>query len=170
MPPAMSVGEYVVLGRTPYISYFGAESSGDLAAAGRAMARLELVDLASRPLGELSGGERQRAVLARALAQEAPILLLDEPTSALDLGHQQQALDLVDALRIDAGLTVLSAMHDLTLAAQYAERVLLVDAGRLVADGPPAAVLTEERLARHYSASVRVLEHADGIAVVPVKR
>jgi cobalamin transport system ATP-binding protein len=166
----MSVAEYVVLGRTPHISYLGAESRRDLGVAEQAMGRLELLELAARPLGELSGGERQRAVLARALAQDAPILLLDEPTSALDLGHQQQALDLLDGLRRDVRLTVLSAMHDLTLASQYAERVLLIDDGRLVADGSPQAVLTEERVARHYAASVRVIEHPDGIAVVPVRR
>jgi iron complex transport system ATP-binding protein len=170
MPAAMSVREYVMLGRTPHISYLGSERGQDLAAVARAMSRLDLTDLASRPLGELSGGERQRAVLGRALAQEAPLLLLDEPTSALDIGHQQQALDLVDALRAEAGLTVLSAMHDLTLAGQYADRVVLMDEGRLVADGPPDEVLTEERLGRHYAASVRVLRHPDGIAVVPVRR
>jgi iron complex transport system ATP-binding protein len=169
MPAAMSVFEYVVLGRTPHISYLGSESRRDLEAAEEAMARLELVDLAVRPLGELSGGERQRAVLARALVQDAPILLLDEPTSALDIGHQQQAFDLLDSLRSEAGLTVVSAMHDLTLASQYAERVVLIDAGRLVAEGAPQEVLTEERLRQHYAASVRVLEHAGGIAVVPVR-
>jgi iron complex transport system ATP-binding protein len=170
MPDAMSVREYVVLGRTPHISYLASETDQDLAAAEQAMTRLELTRLTSRRLGELSGGERQRALLARALAQEAPVLLLDEPTSALDIGHQQQALDLVDALRAEADLTVLSAMHDLTLAGQYADRVLLMDEGRLVADGTPEEVLTEERLARHYAASVRVLRHPDGIAVVPVRR
>jgi iron complex transport system ATP-binding protein len=170
MPAAMSVFEYVVLGRTPHISYLGSESRRDLEAAEEAMVRLELVELAARPLGELSGGERQRAVLARSLVQEAPILLLDEPTSALDIGHQQQAFDLLDSLRGEAGLTVVSAMHDLTLASQYAERVVLIDGGRVVAEGPPQAVLTEERLREHYAASVRVLEHAGGIAVVPVRR
>jgi iron complex transport system ATP-binding protein len=83
----------------------------------------------------LSGGELQRVVLARALAQEAPILLLDEPTSALDLGHQEQVLELIDSLRGDDELTVISAMHDLSLAAQYADRLLLLDRGRVVAEG-----------------------------------
>jgi iron complex transport system ATP-binding protein len=170
MPPAMTVLDYVVLGRTPHISYLGTEADRDLAAAERAMRRLELINLVSRPLGELSGGERQRAVLARALAQEASVLLLDEPTSALDIGHQQQALDLVDALRVEGELTILSAMHDLTLAGQYSDRVVLMDEGRVVAEGAPEEVLTEERLGRHYAASVRVLRHADGIAIVPVRR
>jgi iron complex transport system ATP-binding protein len=167
LPPALTVTEYVTLGRTPYISYLATESRRDLEAVERALERLELVELADRLLGSLSGGERQRAVLARALVQDAPVLLLDEPTSALDIGHQQQALELLDTLRADAGLTLVAAMHDLTLAAQYADRVLLRDGGRVVADGDPEAVLSEERLSLHYAASVRVLRDADGIAIVP---
>jgi iron complex transport system ATP-binding protein len=167
MPPALTVTEYVTLGRTPYISYLATESRRDLEAVEQSLRRLELSELADRLLGSLSGGERQRAVLARALVQDAPVLLLDEPTSALDIGHQQQALELLDSLRADAGLTLVAAMHDLTLAAQYADRVLLMDGGRVVADGDPEAVLSEERLSRHYAASVRVLRDAGGIAVVP---
>ena len=102
----------------------------------------------SGQLGTLSGGERQRAVVARALAQEASIVLLDEPTAALDIGHQQQALELLDGLRDRQGLTLVAAMHDLTLAAQYADRVLLLSRGRIVADGTPGEVLTEDALAR----------------------
>ena len=109
----------------------------------RALARLDLLPFADRRLGTLSGGEKQRVVVARALAQEAPIVLLDEPTAALDIGHQQQALDLLDVLREESGLTLVAAMHDLTLAAQYADRMLLLDGGRVVADGPPVDVLTE---------------------------
>jgi iron complex transport system ATP-binding protein len=167
MPPALTVAEYVTLGRTPYISYLATESRRDLDAVVRALARLELSAFAERTLGSLSGGERQRAVLARALAQDASVLLLDEPTSALDIGHQQQALELVDSLRADGALTVVAAMHDLTLAGQYAERVLLLDAGRVVADGDPESVLSEERLGRHYGASVRVVRDGGAIAVVP---
>ena len=166
MPAAMSVREYVLLGRTPYVSYAGREGRRDRAATEEAMGRLDLADLAARPLGTLSGGERQRAVLARALAQEAPLLLLDEPTSALDAGRQQEALELIDALRLDAGLTVLAAMHDLTLAGQYASRLLLLSGGRIVARGAPAEVLTEPLIAEHYGARVRIV---DG-AVIPVRR
>jgi cobalamin transport system ATP-binding protein len=166
-PPWLTVSEYVLLGRTPYRNLLAAESGQDVAAAVRALERLDLVGLSERPLGTLSGGERQRAVVARALAQEAPVILLDEPTSALDIGHQQQALELLDALRGDVGLTLVAAMHDLTLAAQYAERMILLDAGQVVADGAPAEVLTEARLARHYDASVRVLEIEGRVAVLP---
>jgi iron complex transport system ATP-binding protein len=166
LPAGMLVHEYVLLGRTPYVSYLGSESRTDVAAAEQAMARLDLGELSGRELGTLSGGERQRVVLARALAQEAPLLLLDEPTSALDAGRQQEALELIDALRLDAGLTVLAAMHDLTLAGLYASRLLLLANGRIVAQGAPAQVLTEALIAEHYAARVRVVE--DGV-VVPVR-
>ena len=166
MPPGMTVREYVLLGRTPYVSYVGQESRTDVAAAETALARLDLGEFADRELGTLSGGERQRAVLARALAQEAPLLLLDEPTSALDAGRQQEALELIDALRLDAGLTVVGAMHDLTLAGQYASRLILLSGGRVVAHGAPPQVLTEALISEHYGARVRVL---DGLAVVPVR-
>ena len=116
MPDDMTGFEYVLLGRSPYVGYFGTESRHDKAMAADVLQRLELEEFAGRRLGTLSGGERQRLVIARALAQEAPILLLDEPTSALDIGHQQQALELVARLRREHGLTVVSAMHDLTLA------------------------------------------------------
>ncbi len=166
MPAGMSVRDYVLLGRTPFVSYVGRESRRDHAVTEEAIARLDLVELAGRPLATLSGGEQQRAVLARALAQEARLLLLDEPTSALDAGRQQEALELIDALRLDAGLTVVAAMHDLTLAGQYGSRVLLFSGGRIVAHGAPSEVLTEPLIAEHYGAHVRVV---DG-AVIPVRR
>jgi iron complex transport system ATP-binding protein len=170
IPEAMTVASYVLMGRTPYIPYFGVESPRDLAVVDEVLVRMELRDLAARPLGELSGGELQRAILARALAQEAPVLLLDEPTSSLDIGHQHQVLELVDALRRERGLTIVSAMHDLTLAAQFADRLVLLSEGHVVADGDPREVLTEEVLGRHYpGASVKVLEDGGDIVVVPVR-
>ena len=137
----------MLLGRTPYLGPLAREGADDRDAAERALARLDLGAFAERTLGTLSGGERQRVVVARALAQEASIVLLDEPTAALDIGHQQQALELLDELAGADGLTLVAAMHDLTLAAQYADRVLLLSEGSIVADGPPADVLTEEALA-----------------------
>jgi iron complex transport system ATP-binding protein len=170
VPTAMSVGDYVLLGRTPHMGVLAREGLGDRAAASEALIRLELAQLADRQLGSLSGGELQRAVIARALAQSAPVLLLDEPTTALDVGHQQQVLELVDELRREDGLTVVAAMHDLTLAAQYGDRIVLVDSGRVVAEGGAREVLTEERIASLYGATVRVV-HGDGApAVVPVRR
>jgi len=170
MPAEMSVLEYVLLGRTPYIGYLATERRSDHDAAEAAIARLELTGFARRRLSSLSGGERQRVVLARALAQDAPLLLLDEPTTALDVGRQQQALEIVDELRATEGLTVLSAMHDLTLAGQYADRLLLLDHGRLVADGSAGAVLTRALISQHYRAEVRVVGDAEsGLVVVPVR-
>jgi iron complex transport system ATP-binding protein len=166
-PPELTVAEYVLLGRTPHIGYLATETRADRLAAERAIARLALRPFAERTLGSLSGGELQRAVLARALAQEAPILLLDEPTSALDLGRQQQALELVDALRRDDQLTVIAAMHDLSLAGQYADRLLLLDRGELVAQGSANEVLSEERIATYYSASVEVLHRNGNVFVLP---
>jgi iron complex transport system ATP-binding protein len=170
VPPAMSVGDYVLLGRTPHMGVLAREGAGDRAAASEALVRLELASLAERPLASLSGGELQRAVIARALAQSSPVLLLDEPTTALDVGHQQQVLELVDELRRADELTVVAAMHDLTLAAQYGDRIVLVDRGRVLAEGSARDVLTEERIASLYGATVRVV-HGDGApAVVPVRR
>jgi iron complex transport system ATP-binding protein len=168
-PHELTVAEYVLLGRTPYLAYLGDESRADRLAAQRALDRLELRGFAERALGSLSGGELQRAVLARALAQEAPILMLDEPTTALDLGRQQQALELVDSLRSD-GLTVVSTLHDLTLAGQFADRLVLLDRGAVVAEGRPEDVLSVENLESYYDASVRVIEEDGRVFVLPLRR
>ncbi|HEX7745410.1 MAG TPA: ABC transporter ATP-binding protein [Micromonosporaceae bacterium] len=169
VPPGMLVLDYVLLGRTPYVPPLGRESAADLAAVYDVLDRLDLTGFAGRELATLSGGERQRVFLARALAQGADLLLLDEPTSALDIGHQQEVLELVDELRRDRRLTVLATMHDLSIAGEYADRLVLLDAGRVVADGPPRAVLTEELLAVHYRARVRVVHGEHGPLVVPVR-
>ncbi len=166
-PPWMTVAEYVLLGRMPHLGPLAKEGARDREAAARALARLDLLPFTERRLGTLSGGEKQRVVVARALAQEAPVVLLDEPTAALDIGHQQQALELLDGLRADSGLTLVTAMHDLTLAAQYADRMLLLDVGRVVADGPPADVLTEAMIAERYGAAIDVVSVGDRIAIVP---
>jgi iron complex transport system ATP-binding protein len=168
-PPWMTVGEYVLLGRTPHLGPLAKEGLRDRGAAAEALARLDLLAYAERRLGTLSGGEKQRVVVARALAQESRIVLLDEPTASLDIGHQQQALELLDALRAESGLTLVAAMHDLTLAAQYADRMVLIDDGRVVADGGPVDVLTEHLIARHYDASIEVVSIDGRIAVVPTR-
>jgi iron complex transport system ATP-binding protein len=169
VPAAMTVADYVLLGRTPHMGALVREGASDRAAAGEAIASLELEELAGRELGSLSGGELQRAVIARSLAQSAPLLLLDEPTSALDLGHQQQVLELVERLRLDHELTVIAAMHDLTLAAQYGDRVVLLDQGRVAAEGAPRDVLTSARVRALYGANVRVLDEGGALVVVPVR-
>ena len=166
-PPWMTVAEYVLLGRTPHLGPLAKEGRRDREAAARAIARLDLVGYEERRLGTLSGGEKQRVVVARALAQEAQIILLDEPTAALDIGHQQQALELLDLLRGESGLTLVAAMHDLTLAAQYADRMVLLDTGKVAADGVPRDVLTETLIAGHYGASIDVVPVGGRIAIVP---
>jgi cobalamin transport system ATP-binding protein len=171
IPPDMTVLEYVLLGRTPHMGYAASPGSADVVSSFAALDRLEITELARRRLGSLSGGECQRTVLARALAQEPRLVVLDEPTSALDVGAQQQVLDLVSMLRQEDGLTVLTAMHDLTLTAQYADELVLVDDGREVARGSAEDVLTEELIGRHYGASVRVIADPDaGVVIVPVRR
>jgi iron complex transport system ATP-binding protein len=169
LPPDMRAADYVLLGRTAYIGYFRVETRRDRSICTRLLDQLELTGFADRRLDTLSGGELQRLVIARALAQEAPILLLDEPTSALDIGHQLQALELVDELRTEHGLTVVSAMHDLTLASQFADRLVLLERGAAVARGSANEVLTEESIARFYGANVRVLRDDGRVVVVPVR-
>ena len=170
VPPGMAVFDYALLGRTPYLRPLGRESRRDIDAVEEVLRRLDLVSLAHRPLETLSGGERQRVFLARALAQGARLLLVDEPTSALDIGHQQEVLDLVDELRGDGKLTVLATMHDLSVAGEYADRLVLLSGGRVVSEGPAREVLTAELLAAHYGARVRVIEGEHGPLVVPVRR
>ena len=170
MPDDMTGAEYVLLGRNPYVTYFGSETKHDRALVLDVLDRLDLAQFADRRLGTLSGGERQRLVIARAIAQEAPILLLDEPTSALDIGHQQQALELVDRLRREHGLTVVSAMHDLTLAGLYADRLLLLHQGHVVSSGTAAHVLRPETLSEFYGVSVTVHHESDGTVVVVPRR
>jgi iron complex transport system ATP-binding protein len=170
MPADMSVFDYILLGRTPHISYLAVESSADLAHCRSLLERLELGHLARRHLSTLSGGERQRVVLARALAQEAPVLLMDEPTSALDLSHRVDALETVDELRRDWGLTVVSALHDLTLAGQFADRLLLLSGGAVTAVGTPAEVLDEAVLEKAFGAPVRIIRTEDGELVVAPQR
>lgn len=170
IPGDATVLDYVLLGRTPHIPYLSEESRRDISVARAALASLDLEGMAGRSMHGLSGGEVQRVVLARAVAQEAPVLLLDEPTSALDLGHRQQVLALVDQMRRDAGLTVISAIHDLTLAAQFCDRVVLMSGGSIAADGRPVDVLSESTIRRHFRASVRVVEDDDGgVIVIPVR-
>jgi iron complex transport system ATP-binding protein len=167
VPPGITVLDYVLLGRTPHIPYLGSETEDDVDATREALQLLDLERFATRTLASLSGGELQRVLLARAIAQQSPVVLLDEPNTALDIGHQQEVLDVIDRLRHERSLTIVSTMHDLTLAGLYAERLALLDHGRVVAEGDAAAVLTEEHLERYYGARVRVVHEPGGIVVVP---
>jgi iron complex transport system ATP-binding protein len=170
LPAEMTVADYILLGRSPHIGYFGFEKTKDHEICAGLLDRLDLTRFAGRTLRTLSGGELQRLVLGRALAQEAPILLLDEPTSALDLGRRVDALEIVDALRLEHGLTVLSAMHDLTLAGQFADRLILLADGAVAATGSPSEVLDEAVLSQHFGHQVQVLHSPDGALIVAPRR
>lgn len=170
MPPGMTVVEYVLLARTAHLGWLSRESSQDYDIVRSALVTLDLSDFADRQMTSLSGGEAQRVVVARALAQQAPIMLLDEPTSALDVGHQSVVLDLVEQLRSSEGISVIAAMHDLTSAARFADRLALLEAGRLVADGPPGGVLEEQRLSDIYGTAISVRNIDGELAVLPAAR
>jgi iron complex transport system ATP-binding protein len=170
LPPDITAADYVLLGRTPHIGYFGIESADDRRICAELLDRMDLARMAGRRLGTMSGGEAQRLVLARALAQQAPILVLDEPTSALDLGRRVEALELIDELRTDRSLTVLAAIHDLTLAGQFADRLVLLCEGRIVASGEPAAVLSHSLLSVAFGAGVQVVRTAEGDLAVISRR
>ena len=167
VPRGMLVADYVLLGRTPHRSVFSAETAGDRRIAAEVLDRLDLRGFGDRAVQSLSGGERQRALLARALAQQTSVLLLDEPTTALDLGHQQDVLELVNALQRERRLTVIATLHDLTLAARYGDRVAILADGRIMQCGPPRQVLTAETIAEQFGAQVRVLDDPDGPVIVP---
>ncbi|MBI5653661.1 MAG: ABC transporter ATP-binding protein [Chloroflexi bacterium] len=158
LPDAFTVGEAVLMGRTPHLTFFGAERARDFHIAENAMRRTDTLQFAERLVGELSGGERQRVLIARALAQEPRVLLLDEATAHLDLKHQTAIWDLVRQLA-RAGLIVIAALHDLNLAAQYADRLALLRGGELLICDEPARVLTREWLRRGYDVSALISAH-----------
>jgi iron complex transport system ATP-binding protein len=166
------VRDLVLLGRAPHTGRFGLERAEDLHAAHEAMARAQVLELADRPVDELSGGERQRVVLARALAQDAGILLLDEPTSFLDLKHAVLLLDLVRELCRARDLAVAVVLHDLNLAAMYCDRLVLLDRGRVHASGTPADVLTYHDLCAVYGTELYVAPNdvTGRLVVLPLSR
>jgi iron complex transport system ATP-binding protein len=161
MPAAFTVYQSVLMGRTPYLGWLGQTGSQDHRMARRALEQTLTVELADRRVGELSGGEQQRVLLARALAQDTPVLLLDEPTTHLDLQHQSSLLNLVRQLADGKQLAVLMVLHDLNLASLYADRVALLVAGRLRASGTPQEVLNEQNLSSVYNLPVHVVPHPD---------
>jgi ABC-type cobalamin/Fe3+-siderophores transport system ATPase subunit len=172
MPPAFTVWETVLMGRTPYLNFLGQVSAKDEAIARLALQKVDALDLSERRVGELSGGEQQRVLLARALAQSTPILLLDEPTSNLDLHYQVSFMETVSTLAHLDNLAVLVALHDLNLAARYADRVALLVEGEIKATGTPRQVLTPELISTAYHLPVQVIPHpfADVPLVLPGKK
>jgi iron complex transport system ATP-binding protein len=159
LPPAYTVWETVILGRTPYLGFLGQVSEKDEEIARQSLERVSAQQFAERRVGELSGGEQQRVLLARALCQSTPILLLDEPTAHLDLQYQVSLLELVSDLAHKDNLAVLVALHDLNLAAHYADRIALMVAGNIKAIGKPKEVLQPELIAEAYCLPVQVVKH-----------
>ena len=168
-----TVAEVVLMGRSPHLPWLGLERQKDRAIAERAMHFTKVEHLAGRKLDQLSAGERQRVLIARAICQQPRLMVLDEPTSALDLAHQVQIMDLLEQLRNDEGTTIVMVSHDLNLAALYADRLLLMKMGRIVALGEPAEVLTFETLEQTYGCVLLVddnpLKKVPRVTLVPKK-
>jgi iron complex transport system ATP-binding protein len=157
-PATLRVRDLALLGRHPHLSLLGRESARDYAIVEEALRRAGCTPFADRELGTLSGGERRRAFIARALAQQCRLLMLDEPIANLDAGAQGEILDLVAELA-EGGTGVLLVVHDLTLAAAYCSRIVVLDRGRVVADGAPSEVVTDEIVRRVYGPGVAVIPH-----------
>ena len=169
---AFSIRDVVALGRYARVPAWRPEGPADREAVEAALRATGLTALADRPVTEVSGGERRRASLARCLAQDADVLLLDEPTSHLDLGHETRVLRVLRDLARSRGKAVVASLHDVNVAALFADRVVILEDGRVLAEGPPGQVLTAPILLAAFGAAVRVLAHPDrpGIPViVPVE-
>ena len=165
----LSVERLAALGRLPYLAPLSRLLPRDVEAIDRAIALADVGDLRDRIATELSGGERARALLARALAVEAPALVVDEPLASLDPGHQLEVMELLER-QARSGTLVIAILHDLTLAARYCDRLLLLDQGRLIADGTPADVLTEDRLASVYGIAASIDRSGRAPIILPLSR
>jgi len=153
---SFTVGEVTLMGRTAHLPRIGTETHKDIEIAESAMALADVSHLADRLITEISGGERQRAFIAMCLAQEPKVLLLDEPTNHLDIAHQLSTLDLIRKLNRKNGMTVIAVFHDLNLAAEYCDKLLVLDKGAVESFGPPETVLTSDMILRVYGARVFV--------------
>jgi iron complex transport system ATP-binding protein len=171
LPATFTVTEIVLLGRNPYLGWLGSESARDLAIVRQAMEVTGVTGFAQRMIGELSGGERQRVTVARVLAQEPRVILMDEPTANLDISHQIAILDLMKSLCMEKKLVVLVALHDLNLAAQYCDRLLLLKKGQLYAEGTPSEVITGPNIREVYGEGSAVYPHPENqLPMVLIKR
>ena len=159
LPGAFTAFEVVLMGRTPHLGLLRYEGGKDLAVAWRAMEATHTQPFAERRVSELSGGERQRLVIARALTQQPKAMLLDEPTANLDINHQIEILNLVKGLCLEQSLTVVIALHDLNLAAQYCNWMVMLNGGKVYAEGTPLDILTAPNIKDVYGAEVYVYPH-----------
>jgi iron complex transport system ATP-binding protein len=159
LPAAFTAFEVVLMGRTPHLGLLRYEGGTDLAIAWQAMEATHIQSFAERRVSELSGGERQRVVIARALTQQPKALLLDEPTANLDINHQVEILNLVKSLCLEQSLTVIIALHDLNLAAQYCDWMVMLNGGKVHTEGTPADILTAPNIKKVYGAEVCVYPH-----------
>jgi iron complex transport system ATP-binding protein len=170
IPPGMRAFDYVLLGRAPHQGLRCSSSVQDRRRALAVLQRLGLEGFADRRVDTLSGGERQRVVLTRALVQDTPVLVLDEPTAALDVGHQLEVLELIADLRTERELTIVTTVHDLTVAGQFADVVAAMADGRLVAHGTPSDVLTPDVIGAHWGVDATCDVDDDGAVTVTVRR
>jgi iron complex transport system ATP-binding protein len=161
MPPAFTVWETVLLGRTPYLNFLGQTSAKDEALARQALEQVDAIHLIEKRMDEISGGEQQRILLARTLAQDTPILLMDEPTTHLDLSHQIDLLKLIRQQAREKNLTVLVALHDLNLASMFADRIAIVQNGLLCVAGTPQETLTSKIINLIYQVPVHIVSHPE---------
>ena len=171
-PEGITALEMVLMGRNPHLGVLQWEGREDVEIALRMMELVDCFQFAARPVTSLSGGERQRVFIARALAQEAPVLMLDEPTAHLDIGYQSSILDTIKDIRKELGITVVAAMHDLALAAKYCDRLALIAEGTILALGKPDEVLKPHNISAAFGAEVSILRHPiDGTPIpVPLSR
>jgi iron complex transport system ATP-binding protein len=153
------VREVVAMGRNPYLGRFEVEHQHDLDAVENALSQTDLTNMADRSVTELSGGERQRVMIARAIAQETPIILLDEATANLDIAHQLDILNLLQKLK-EQGRLIIASLHDLAMASRFCDRLLLLHEGDVVKDGKPADVLTTDNMKRYFGVEVDIVKHA----------
>lgn len=168
-PPGMSVFDFVLLGRTPHLGLLAAEREEDIAVVWDSLQSLSISGFAERDVASLSGGETQRVSLARVLAQQAPVVVLDEATASLDVAAQHEVLELIAQIQHEQGVTIVSAIHDLTAAAQFCDELTLLDRGQVVAMGNPEEVLDEAILASVFEPTIRVIEIEGSRVVVSLR-